>query len=180
MGLTVPTNLIALVWGFGEATLFFIVPDVGLTLVAVRSPRAAIVAWGWSVVGGVFGGLLMYLWGRADPPAASAAIAGVPAISTAMIARVHSSLQVTGLRALFLGPITGAPYKIYAVASGSLRLDWLAFLLISVPARGLRSLMSTAVASWLGRVPLATWPERGRRVLVIGLWIVIYVIYFRR
>ena len=44
-------NLGAAVWGFAEATLFFIVPDVLLSWIALHAPRKALVACLWAVVG---------------------------------------------------------------------------------------------------------------------------------
>jgi len=45
------TALVAALWGLAEATLFFIVPDVFLSLVALRDRRAALVACGWAIPG---------------------------------------------------------------------------------------------------------------------------------
>src|SRR5437868_1692315 len=57
----------ALAWGYAEATLFFLVPDVLLSWVALRDPRAAGVACFWALAGALLGGATMYAWGAADP-----------------------------------------------------------------------------------------------------------------
>ena len=63
--------LIAGIWGFAEATLFFIVPDVWLTLIAVRRGLVpALAACGWALAGALAGGLAMYAWGVFDSAAA--------------------------------------------------------------------------------------------------------------
>lgn len=172
------TAVIAAVWGFGEATLFFIVPDVFLTVVALRDRRAALLACGAAVVGALAGGLLLYRWGRADLSGATSALLAVPAISQEMIQDVRNGLASDGLVALFLGPIKGTPYKIYAVVSGDAGLSLPLFLLVSIPARGVRFLLMALAASWVSRGPLAAWPLARKRVLAIALWAVFYAGYF--
>jgi membrane protein YqaA with SNARE-associated domain len=170
--------LAALVWGLAEATLFFVVPDVLLTFMALEDRRAAVLASGAAVVGALAGGLVMYAMGAADPEAAVALLDAVPAISPDMIERVRSSLSASGLMALFLGPLTGTPYKIYAAISGSLGVGLWPFLLVSVPARGVRFVALAFVTSWASRGPFAAWP-RGRKWLVLALlWAVFYAGYF--
>jgi membrane protein YqaA with SNARE-associated domain len=172
------TMLVAALWGFSEATLFFIVPDVFLTVVALRDRRAALLACGAAVAGALAGGLLLYLWGRADSSGATSALLAVPAIGRGMIQDVRNSLASTGLLALFLGPLKGTPYKIYAVASGDMRLSLPLFLLVSVPARGMRFLLVTFAASWASHGPLAAWPLGRKRVVAIAVWTVFYAVYF--
>ncbi|GEM_PF-3959884 len=49
-------NRVALAWGFAEATLFFIVPDVWLTLVARERLRTGLIASLYSLAGALAGG----------------------------------------------------------------------------------------------------------------------------
>ena len=95
--------LITAFWGFSEATLFFIVPDVFLTVVALRDRRAALLCC--AVAGALAGGLLLYRWGRVDSAGAASALLAVPAIGPRMIQDVRTGLASTGLLALFLGPL---------------------------------------------------------------------------
>ena len=171
------TSLVAGLWGLAEATLFFIVPDVLLSLVALRDRRGASIACGWAIGGALVGGILMYQWGQANPAASRAALDAVPAIGAAMIADVERSLVTTGLPALFLGPLSGTPYKIYAVVSGGLGVGLAPFLLVSVPARGVRFVLVTLVAAWVSRRPLAKWPLGRRRAAALAVWAVFYAIY---
>ena len=170
--------LVAMLWGFGEATLFFIVPDVFLTIVALRDRQAALRCCAAAVAGALAGGLLFYLWGRADLSRATSALLSVPAIGPRMIEDVRNSLASNGLAALFLGPLKGTPYKIYAVVSGGMGLGLPAFLLVSVPARGIRFLAVTFAVSWISRGPLAAWPLRRKKTLAIALWAAFYAAYF--
>jgi hypothetical protein len=120
----------------------------------------------------------MYLWAARDPVRAASALLSVPAINAGMLARVRESLRSSGALALFLGPVTGTPYKIYAVESGESGVPLLLFLAVSIPARGLRFLILAIGVDCASRGPLAPWPLIRKRALVAGLWAVFYVAYF--
>jgi membrane protein YqaA with SNARE-associated domain len=171
--------VVAALWGFAESTLFFIVPDVWLTFVAMFSASLAFRACGAVTLGALVGGTVMRRWGRGNPQAARHAIGVVPGISPRMIERVERDLRQQGLRAMLLGPLRGVPYKIYAVAAGGLRYDRLQFVLFSVPARVPRLILLTAAAcglNGLARGHLST----GARCAILGvIWGVFYVWYFR-
>jgi hypothetical protein len=172
-------NVVALLWGFAEATLFFIVPDVWLSAIAVgRGRRAALRATGWAIAGAVLGGALMHVWGTWDPEGAAAALDRVPAISPAMIAGVRDELERQGIAAVVIGSVTGVPYKIYAVLAQETGLHLPLFLLISVPARAIRLVLVVLIADWINR-PLArrlTLPQR-YGVLAVA-WLAFYGFYF--
>lgn len=87
-------------WGFAEATLFFLVPDVLITWLAVRRLRDGL--WGSlaATVGALCGGLLMYAWGSHDAPGALTALDHVPAINAEMLAGVRTQLEDTGFISL--------------------------------------------------------------------------------
>src|SRR5688572_10094117 len=110
---------LALAWGFAEATLLFIVPDVLTTWIALRSGRRAWHACVWALAGALIGGSAMWLWGRHNAPAALHALDDIPAISPDMCDRVAQEIQQDGSVALLRGPIGGVPYKIYAVQAGA-------------------------------------------------------------
>jgi membrane protein YqaA with SNARE-associated domain len=170
--------LISALWGLGEATLFFIVPDVYLTLLAVRDRRASLRGCVAATAGALAGGALMFFWGSTDPAGAASALLSVPAISREMLEKVHEGLASTGALALFLGPVTGTPYKIYAVESGALGLSPLVFLLVSVPARDLRFVVLALATDRVSRGLVAFWPLPLKRLAVAALWTAFYVFYF--
>jgi len=172
-------NAIALLWGFAEATLFFIVPDVWLSAIAVwRGRRAALSAMGWSIGGAVLGGGFMYAWGVWNPDGAAAALDSLPAISPAMIDGVRDDFERQGIAAVAIGGITGVPYKIYAVLAPAVGLPLLLFLLMSVPARAIRFLLVVLIADRLNAL-LARRLTLRQRCGVLGIvWLVFYVFYF--
>lgn len=168
----------AVLWGFAEATLFFVVPDVLLTFIAVQDRRRALLACGGAVAGALAGGVLMYLWGSIDPRGALTVLDAVPAIGPAMIEEVRASLERAGATAIFLGPLTGTPYKIYAVMTGSMGTSLPLFLLVSLPARSLRFVALTLVTAWASRQhPFRRWSVTRKRLLLSVLWLVFYIGY---
>jgi membrane protein YqaA with SNARE-associated domain len=172
-------NAVALLWGLAEATLFFIVPDVWLSAIAVgRGRHAGLRATGWAIAGAVLGGALMYAWGARDFEGAAAALDRVPAISPAMIAGVGNDLERQGAVAVVIGGVTGVPYKIYAVLAQGAGFHLPVFFLVSVPARAIRFVLVVLVADWINR-RLARRLALRQRYGVLGIaWLVFYGFYF--
>lgn len=146
------TNLLAGLWGIAEASIFFIVPDVLLSWIALRSYRRALVACLWVLGGALAGACVVWYFGHMNPAPARVMFEGLPAINVDMIADVQSQLEGRGLWSLFIGPLTGTPYKIYALEAANLRFGLFTFLLISIPARLLRFLLVSVVAGALSQL----------------------------
>jgi membrane protein YqaA with SNARE-associated domain len=53
-------NLVALIWGFAEASLFFIVPDVWLSFAGREKLSKGIRACVFALAGALIGGAVMY------------------------------------------------------------------------------------------------------------------------
>ena len=167
-----------MVWGFAEATLFFFVPDIFLSRVALDAPKRAFVACGFALAGALIGGAIMFAWGRASSEPARAALDAVPGISEGMIATVGEDFEELGATALFFGPPRGVPYKIYAVEWGAAGGSFAEFLLVSIPARVLRFLLVAALAVFVRRTLLS---KRSRRVCLwfhAACWVSFYTAYF--
>ena len=170
----------AAAWGLAEATLFFIVPDVLLTWLALDRPRTAWIACGWALAGAVAGGVAMYALGAGRAEETIALLERVPAVSTEMIDRVRRELTAHGLTAVFVGPLTGTPYKIYAVQSGALGVGLPLFVLASAPARLLRFAILTGLVALVGHRLLGRWRLAVRRAIHVALWAAFYTWYFWR
>lgn len=109
-------------WGFAEATLFFVVPDVGVGLVALMRPRRAFPAAVAAVVGAVAGGVILYLAAQGAGSVVGDAVDGVPFIPQRMVVEAGGDLADHGGVAVVLGPLEGVPYKLYAVEMAA--RDW--------------------------------------------------------
>lgn len=165
-------------WGFAEATLFFIVPDVLLSGVALTSVRRALLVSVWVLAGALVGGALMWALGRTDLATGATLLERLPAIDREMIADVGRQLEASGLPALFAGPATGTPYKIYALQAGGLDIGLAEFLLVSIPARMLRFVVVTLAIAGVSRV-LARWLDlRARQIALALSWTAFYAWYF--
>ena len=171
---------VAALWGFAEATLFFLVPDVLLTAVALRDRRAALAASLWAAAGALAGGALMWAWGAAAPADAAAALEKVPAVAPAMLARVRDELLAHGWLAVVLGPTSGTPYKLYAATAGALGMPLAGLLAVSVPARLVRFAGLSLLVSALARGPLAGVAPRTLRRVHLVAWAAFYLVYFAR
>jgi hypothetical protein len=173
--------VIAAAWGFAEATIFFIVPDVWLTLVSARSLRAGMRACAWTLTGALAGGCVMFAAAARAPDVARAVVVRVPGISPRMVEAVRTQVADRGLVAVLVGPAQGRPYKIYASEWGALRGGLAGFVAISVPARLVRFVLSILAAAALARL-IAPWTRRRasvERVVLLATWTVFYVLYFR-
>ena len=171
-----PLELGAAAWGFAEATVFFIVPDVLLSVAAIGRYRRALLACLWATAGALLGGLA--LWVLADANDWRALFAALPAIDADMIRNANSRLATDGLAALFVGVLTGTPYKIFVIEARELGFSLLPFLLVSIPARLFRFLVVTSLAAAFERLTHRWMHRHTQRLMVIGFWIAFYAWFF--
>lgn len=168
-------------WGFAEATLWFVVPDLLLTFMVLTSRRIALRAAAWATLGALVGGALLFFWGGYAPSSARRCVALVPGISTSMLEQVRGELAADGSTALFRGPLNGVPYKVYAIEAGAAGLPLAMFLSVSVPARLARFVLSMAIVAAIARAATARRVSlRNQRWLLGGFWLLFYVWYWTR
>ena len=170
--------IFAFCWGLAEATLFFILPDVLLTILAVKNGKQAIWACLGALVGAILGGTLMYLWGLSNPQTALDIVEKVPAINSEMIQEVQESVREEGLFAMALGPVKGIPYKIYAVEAARQGIPYLSFFLVSIPARLVRFLLTSVLAWTIAKYVLKNESLQSKYWILAGVWILVYLFYF--
>src|SRR6476620_2360285 len=140
---------VGLLWGLAEATLFFIVPDVLLTLVALFSFRRAARVLAYILLGALAGGTIMFYLGAKNPAEAKAIVLHVPFVSAAMFDKTAQSFQRDGIWALTKGPGNGIPYKVYCVQA-SRHCGLLLFLVVSLLARLERFALFWLIAGAIG------------------------------
>lgn len=172
-----PGTVLALVWGFAEGTLFFVLPDVPLSFTALFQVRRALLQLGAIMAGAVLAGAVMFTW-SAHGPEARRAVGRVPLISPAMFERADRDFLQFGVWGANAGPVRGVPYKVYAVEAPAHSTLW-PFLLATIPARLWRLLIvwlafatTGALLRRLGRASLA--PR-----LHAVFWVLVYVIYWK-
>ena len=171
-------SFFALAWGFAEATLFFIIPDVLLSWFALRSRKFALIACLWVTVGALLGGTILWLIGGTNPEPVREIFIYLPAVTANMVEEVRAQLEEIGLIALFIGPFIGTPYKIYAIEAANLGYGLGIFLLISLPARLLRFVIVSYVAGTIARALRPKLSQRHLRSIHVVFWLLLYATYF--
>ena len=169
----------AVAWGLSEATLFFLVPDVLLTATALFSVKASLRQMAAAVAGSLIGGAAMFGLALHHPVAAGSLVRHVPFVSQGMFDKVDGDFRASGVWALCEGPLSGVPYKVYAVEAPP-HARYVPFLLVSVPARLERLAVMWALFAALGvslRRQIRTHP-RGAIGLHALCWILIYAHYW--
>lgn len=176
-----PGLALALAWGLAEGTFFFVVPDVAISLAAILRSRHAwrhVVA---ATAGGLLGGTLMFGWAARDGESARSAVGHVPFVRAEMFAKVDAGYAQHGLGAIFLGPLGGIPYKIYAV-EGPKYVGRAPFLASTVPARGYRFAAVWLAFGFAGNMARRYLKQTDARLLLWdgAFWIVLYAVYWGR
>ena len=169
-------SLAALVWGAAEGFLFFVVPDVLISYVALRRGlRAGVIACFLAAVGAGLGGAAMYGWSARDPAAARAAVAAVPAVSDAMIAGAETGMDRDGwLVAALKGPVTSTPYKVYAMLAPARDAGLFAFAVADLPVRLPRFLLAAIAWALVGRLARGRIDRRWVLTGFTAWWLVFY------
>lgn len=174
--------LIGFLWGFAEATAFFIVPDVYLGFVALFNWKRALWAMAAAIIGALVGGSIMYILAMDRLSAMNHFLDQIPLINAEMVTDIATKMQADGLFTLVNGPLRGVPYKIFAVQAGGQSLPYLSFLVMTILARLERLLPVTLLTGGLGKwfngfVEKHTWLVVGTYALI---WGIVYLLYYLR
>lgn len=99
--------IIAFLWGFAEATAFFIVPDVYLGFVALFNWRRGLLAAFAALLGAMLGGSIMYLIGMNNPDGINRFLTYVPLIDSTLVNGVANQTRTSGVIAVLTDPFRG-------------------------------------------------------------------------
>jgi len=175
LGLTLPLSIVA-GWSAIEAAIFFLVADIPISWIAVRSgTRAALLAALVAAVASVVGALAVWAWASHDPAGAAATMAMLPGIDQALIGEAADRYR-HGPHAILAGAFAGIPFKLFALEAS--KDGSVAFFLLAPLLRLPRFLL---VASFVGGLShgLSRWQSlRQRLTLLTVLWIAFYAFYF--
>jgi len=148
------------------------------SIIGRNNLKTGLLACIYSLVGALLGGLVMYVWGAYDLPGASHVLTMIPAISPEMITQVHTQLVEQGALAIMTGPVSGTPYKIYAIQSETAGIGLLIFMLISIPARLIRFILLTTILHYAHKaICHLLRRDDSLHFLILG-WIIFYMFYF--
>lgn len=175
LGLTLPLSIVA-GWSAAEAALFFLVADIPISWIAVRSGiRAALLAAVVAAVASVAGALAVWAWASHDPTGAAATMAVLPGIDQALI-REAADRYRHGPHAILAGSFAGLPFKLFALEAA--KHGSVGFFLLAPLLRLPRFLL---VALFVGAAShgLSRWLGVRQRLIVVGvLWVAFYALYF--
>ena len=165
-------------WGFAEATRFYVVPDVLVGWIALHGARRGAAASLWATAGAMLGGLAVH----ADSRAQRARLVEIPGISEAMLEDTSAKLARDGWWAVLRGPLDGIPYKVYAAEAGVRGLPAGELVAWTVPARLWRFLALALGAGFTGVAFRGSLRRREGVWLAgyLGFWAVTYARYFAR
>ena len=174
-GLTLPLWLVA-GWSAAEAAIFFIVADVPISWIAVRSgTRAAMLAAVVAAFASVVGAAVVLVWAGRDPGGATAIMASLPAIDPALIERAGDGYH-HGPLAMLAGSFSGIPFKLYALEAA--KNGGYGLLLLAPLLRLPRFLAVALLVGGFSRL-LARRLDIRRRLELLGLcWVAFYAFYF--
>jgi hypothetical protein len=166
-------------WGFGEAILLPIVPDVLLYPLAAAAPRRAAPLFGWTLLGALLGSLVLSAVASSQPAAARDLVLAVPGIDRPMLDEAVIVVRDGDpLSMAHFGP--GTPLKVYTVAwwEGS---GTLAGYLVGLVANRLERIgPGVAVMALIGAIA-PMWIRRRERLLLVGyvlFWVGFYALRF--
>ncbi|MCP5063422.1 MAG: hypothetical protein GY936_13300 [Ignavibacteriae bacterium] len=172
---------VGLAWGFFEGTFFFIVPDIIITFVAMFSFKKSVQQMLFVLLGSLLAGLLMFYLGKINYQLAKSIVLNVPFVGDEMFATVKQQYETSGIWALCKGPMSGIPYKIFAIQAYKYS-NLLIFLLISIPAR-----LERVVITWgLFAIYGYFCKNRVKRFEMISVnihliyWIIVYAFYWTK
>lgn len=173
-------HTVAGLWGTAEATVFFIVPDLWTSWLALHNPKRGMATTVSALAGALVGGATTYTTAQSmTSEATENALTSVPGISADMVTDVARQLDEQGWVALVLGPTRGVPYKIYACTLGHGEASFGTFMALSVPARMLRFLAVTGGVAGLGKLAdRLGLSQKGKSVIFVAGWAGFYTWYF--
>jgi len=144
---------ICFLWAVGEATVWPIIPDVALFLLALAAPRRAPRLLLATAAGAAVGGVATVLTAWLAPPLALAVVMRVPLVHSTSVPIVVAHLQRDALLHAFLyQPWSGIPFKLWAVLGVTGGHPPLAIIPCFIIGRSLRFLSVAATAAAVGRL----------------------------
>ena len=165
-------------WGYAEATRFWLIPDILLGWITLNRPRSIVNSVVAATVGAVLGGVRVHEHAREE----HARLTEIPGINDALLLDAHERFASRGWVAVVRAPLDGIPYKVYATESGLAGKPLPELIAWTLLARLWRFILSAAGAALIGRV--FSRAIRRSEVLwlagTIGFWVFVYVRYFAR
>jgi hypothetical protein len=168
-------------WGFAEATIFFVVADVGISWIALRRGlKAGVAAALAASCGAVLGIALLHSWAVLDPATALDFVDAVPWVTPGLIEGMRAALAEKGALAVLEAGATGVPIKVGAVLAPEYGVNPAAFIVAGLAQRLARFTAAALLAAFVSRALRRIWPEPALVAVWAGFWLLFYAIYWVR
>jgi membrane protein YqaA with SNARE-associated domain len=159
-----------MVWAFAEALAWPVVPDFILFPLVLAAPARMFPLVVAAVMGSATGGLVAYVLGSTG--LGTTLLGAAPLVTDPMVAEASRELAGRGAAGLLAQPLSGIPYKAFALQAAEAGVPPFAYLAVGALARGGRFLAVAVVAAALGRLARPLW-ERA-----LPLFLTLYAVAF--
>lgn len=132
-----------------ESSFFPIPPDILLIAMGIAAPTRAFFYAFVSTVGSILGGIIGYLIGWQFMASVGQHIIQFYGLSEKYL-QVQSLYQSYDVWATFLGGFTPLPYKLFTISAGLFNINFAAFLIASIVARGARFFLVGTIIYFTG------------------------------
>ena len=156
------------VWAIAEALVWPIIPDVLLGLLVIARPRRVAKTLTAAIVGSTVGAVLLYGLASSWPTQAERILPHLPLAFEADVISVRERIGQDGALAFLQQPISGIPFKVWAIVGATSGLPAVPALPIVILARAARMSLVALVVAVLG----ARFATRIR-----DYWLVLLAIY---
>lgn len=175
-----PELLAAGAWGFAEATLFFLVPDVLLGWIALRHGwRRALPACLAAALGATIGGAALYAWSSRAPAPVERVVEQVPAVPAGAVDLAEADLRRPDWPLVAtLGAVSNRPFKLFAAAAPRAGIGLPAFAALTPAIRLPRFLMVSLVLAVLGALLRPRLPGRVLLGVYAAAWTLFYAAFW--
>jgi hypothetical protein len=165
-------------WGYAEATRFWVVPDVMLAWIALNRSRFTTHSVVAATLGAIAGGVRMHHHALTERER----LTQIPGISRAMLDDAREKFRARGWAAVVRAPLDGIPYKVYATESALAGCPLDELMAWTPIARLWRFSLTAIGAMTIGVVFSSSVRRREGRWLAASavMWIVVYLRYFAR
>ena len=175
LGLTLPLWIVA-GWSAAEAAIFFLVADIPISWIAVRSgTKAALLAAVVAAFASILGGIAVFLWAGQDPGGPTATMAALPGIDRALIDQAAGAYH-QGFPMMLAGSFSGVPFKLFTLEAA--KQGEYGLLLVAPLLRLPRFLTVALVAGTISELLARRISMKQRLGLLAALWVAFYAFYF--
>lgn len=171
--------LISFAWGFAEATVFFIIPDVYITFIILFNLKAGMYAFFWSIIGSIAGGSILYILYTLHFNVANILLQ-IPGITSTMIQHTISLFQNGEFQDYSAIPFSGIPYKAYAYSAAVNNTPFAFFILWTILARLIRLASPIIISMLIHTISVQSIRKYFQFwTLLFGIiWFIFYLWYF--